>query len=157
MARLYWALSRLDAETSKSLEQSVGLAKLLPYAGVLDFYGRGLCIRAGRVQVPGGAGAEAAWKDLVGASPAFPVSFVSKLLAKDKGWLIAYFEVLSRVSGPRQAYFTNPHRLRLFYEGLRAADPSASAKGYFQARTGVVASCHAIAVRKWRRRLRRGR
>ncbi len=133
VARLYWALSRLDAETSKSLEQSIGLAKLLPYAGVLDFYGRGLCIRAGRVQVPGGAAAEAAWKDLVGASPAFPASFVSKLLARDKGWLIAYFEVLSRVSGMRQAYFTNPHRLRLFYEGLRAADPSASAtRGTFR-------------------------
>ena len=133
VARLYWALSRLEPETSKSLQQSIGLAKLLPYAAVLDFYGRGLCISGGRVNVPGGVGAEAAWKDLVGASPASPASFVSRLLAKDKGWLTAYFDVLSRVNGIQQAYFTDPHRLRLFYAGLRAPDPSALAtKGFYR-------------------------
>ena len=94
VARLYWALSRLDPETSKYLQQSIGLGKLLPYGAVLDFYGRGICISAGRVQVPGGAAAESTWKDLVGASPASSATFVSKLLAKDKGWLVAYFDVL---------------------------------------------------------------
>src|SRR5579864_3378086 len=133
VARLYWALSRLDSETGKSLEQSIGLGKLLPYAAVLDFYGRGLCIREGRVNVPGGAGAEHAWKDLVGASPESPASFVPKLLAKDKGWLAAYFDVLSRVSGTQQAYFTNPHRLPLFYEALRTSDRSVAAtRGSFR-------------------------
>jgi hypothetical protein len=133
VARLYWALSRLEPETSKSLQQSIGLAKLLPYAAVLDFYGRGLRISGGRVNVPGGVGAEAAWKDLVGASPASPASFVSRLLARDKGWLTAYFDVLSRVNGIQQAYFTDPHRLRLFYAGLRAPDPSALAtKGFYR-------------------------
>ena len=122
VARLYWALSQFDPETSKVLQQSIGLGKLLPYAAVLDFYGSGLCISGGRVNVPGGPGAEASWKDLVGASPASPASFVPKLLAKDKGWLIAYFDALSRVSGVQQAYFTDPHRLRLFYAGLRAPD-----------------------------------
>ncbi len=133
VARLYWALSRLDPETSKSLQQSIGLAKLLPHAAVLDFYGRSLCISGDRVNVPGGPGAEAAWKDLVGASPASPALFVSRLLAKDKGWLIAYFDVLSRVGGAQQAYFTDPHRLRLFYTGLRAPDPSVPAtRGFYR-------------------------
>ncbi len=133
VARLYWALSRLDPETRNSLQQSIGLEKLLPYAAVLDFYGRGLCINAGRVNVPGGAGADAAWKDLVGASPASPAAFVPRLLAKDKGWLVAYFDVLSRVGTIRQAYFTDPHRLRLFYSGLRAPDPSSPAtRGSFR-------------------------
>ncbi|MGA9978573.1 MAG: hypothetical protein WBQ08_08065 [Candidatus Sulfotelmatobacter sp.] len=133
VARLYWAVSQLDPETRNALQQSIGLAKLLPYAGVLDFYGRGLCINAGRVNVPGGAGAEAAWKDLVGASPASPASFIPRLLAKDKGWLIAYFDVLSRAGAMQQAYFTDPHRLRLFYAGLRAADPSSPAtRGSFR-------------------------
>ncbi|MFZ1140314.1 MAG: hypothetical protein ABR881_07850 [Candidatus Sulfotelmatobacter sp.] len=133
VARLYWALSRLDPETSKALQQSIGLGKLLPYAAVLDFYGRGLCISGGRVNVPGGVEAEAAWKDLVGASPAFPASFVSRLLSRDKGWLVAYFDVLSRVSAIQQAYFTDPHRLRFFYAGLRAPDPSAPAtRGFFR-------------------------
>ncbi|MGC1448930.1 MAG: hypothetical protein WA830_02730 [Candidatus Sulfotelmatobacter sp.] len=133
VARLYWALSRLDPETSKYLQQSIGLGKLLPYGAVLDFYGRGICVTAGRVQVPGGAGAESTWKDLVGASPASSATFISKLLAKDKGWLVAYFDVLLRVSGSRQAYFTDPHRLRLFYTGLRGPDPSVPAtRGAFR-------------------------
>lgn len=127
VARLYWALSRLDGETSRSLQQSIGLERLLPFAGVLDFYGRGICIRAGRVVVPGGVGAEAAWKDLVGASPRSPTAFLLRLLAKDKGWLVAYFDVLSRVSGVQQAYFTEADRLPFFYAGLRAADVSISA------------------------------
>ncbi|MGC2400773.1 MAG: hypothetical protein WA510_13355, partial [Acidobacteriaceae bacterium] len=95
VARLYWALSKVDPETSKSLQRSIGIGKLLPYAPVLDFYGRSLCISAGRVIVPGGATAEPAWKDLVGASPTSPAAFVERLLAKDKGWLAAYFDVLS--------------------------------------------------------------
>jgi hypothetical protein len=133
VARLYWALSRLDPETRNSLQQSIGLAKLLPYASVLDFYGRGLCISGGHVLVPGGEGAEATWKELVGASPASPAAFVAKLLAKDKGWLMAYFDVLSRISGAQQAYFTNPNRLPLFYAALRAPDPSTPAtKGSFR-------------------------
>src|ERR1700692_3639704 len=37
LARLYWALSRIEPETSKSLQHSIGLGKLLPYAAVLDF------------------------------------------------------------------------------------------------------------------------
>jgi hypothetical protein len=133
LARLYWALSRLDPETSKLLQQSIGIRKLLPFAAVLDFYGREIYLSADRVRVPGGAAAEAAWKDLVGASPASPAAFVSRLLAKDKGWLVAYFDVLSRVSGTQQAYFTDPRRLRLFYAALRAPDPSAtSTRGSFR-------------------------
>ncbi|HYM78638.1 MAG TPA: hypothetical protein VE377_21895 [Candidatus Dormibacteraeota bacterium] len=133
VARLYWAMSRIDPDTRDYLQKSMGLRKLLPYAGVLDFYGRGLCISAGRVRVPGGVQAEPAWEDLVGASPASPAAFVSKLLAKDKGWLMAYFDVLSRANGTRQAYFTDRHRLRFFYRGLRTLDPTVPAtKGSFR-------------------------
>jgi hypothetical protein len=133
VARLYWALSKLDSETDNSLQQLIGIRKLLPYAGVLDFYGSHLCIRDGRVIVPGGMNAESAWKDLVGASPASPAAFVQKLLATDKGWLTAYFDVLSRVRRDQQAYFIEPHRLRLFYEALRSSDPSVSAtRGIFR-------------------------
>ena len=133
VARLYWALSKLDPETSKFFRQSIGIAKLLPYAPVIDFYGRRICVSSGRVIVPGGAGADSAWKDMVGASPASPAAFVQKLLARDKGWLAAYFDVLSRVNENQQVYFTEPHRVRLFYDALKAADPSASAtRGAFR-------------------------
>ena len=139
VARLYWALSRIDLETARALQQTVGIPKLVPYAAVLDFYGRSLCIKDGRVNVPGGAPAEAAWKELVGANPDSPGAFVSKLLAKDKGWLAAYFDVLSRVGGTRQAYFTDAHRLRLFYAGLRAPDPSVPAtRGFYRPAPGLL-------------------
>ena len=133
IARLYWAFSRMDSETSASLKESVGLGKLLPYAAVLDFYGRELCIVNGSVVVPGGTRSIEAWKDLVGASPASPASFVPKLLARDKGWLAAYFDVLSRTGAKQQEYFTDQKRLKFFYNGLRAPDPSAPAtRGSFR-------------------------
>ena len=127
VARLYWAVSKMDSETNKFLQRSIGISRLLPYAAVLDFYGSRLCIRANRVIVPGGPAAESAWKDLVGASPASPVAFVQNLLAKDNGWLAAYFDVLSRVSRSQQAHFVERHRLRFFYDALRPPDPSVSA------------------------------
>jgi len=127
LARLYWAFSRLDPETAITLNQSIGITKLLAYSGILDFYGSRIAIRDGRVQVPGGPAAAAAWSDLVGASPDSSATFIRKLLARDKGWLTAYFDVLSRVTKTQQAYFTEPHRLRLFYDGLRLQDPAGSA------------------------------
>lgn len=119
LARLYWAMARMDLNTRRYLQRSPGLAKLIPLAPVLDFYGSDIYIRSGRVVVPGGTRAESAWKSLVGASPSSPSAFVTHLLAKDEGWLAAYYDALSRVNGPQQAYFTEPHRLRLFYRALR--------------------------------------
>ncbi len=133
VARLYWALSRMDADTGKVLRQSVGLARLRHVAAALDFYGRNIGTSTGFVNVPGGVRAEAAWTDLVGASPKSPADFLPRLLAKDKSWMVAYFDALSRVNGVRQSYFTDPNRLPFFYEGLRAPDPSAPAtRGAFR-------------------------
>ncbi len=127
LSRLYWALARSDAETRVALRQSVGLGKLLPLAAVLDFYGSHICIRSGRVIVPGGKGAESAWSELVGASPDSPGEFVPRLLAKDNGWLAAYFDALSRVNQTQQAHFTEV-RLRRFYGAFRgqAISPDAA-------------------------------
>ncbi len=124
LARLYWAMAKMDAETQAALRQSPGLKKLAPYAAVLDFYGSYICIRSGHVMVPGGASAEAGWKDLVGASPDSPGEFVPRLLAKDKGWLAAYFDVLSRVNRTQQAHLTEARRLRRDYEALKEHDAS---------------------------------
>ena len=127
LARLYWALGRTDAETRAALEHSPGLGKLLPFAADLDFYGSHIRVRSGRVIVPGGPPAESGWKDLVGASPESPGEFVPRLLAKDKGWLAAYFDALSRVNQAQQAHFTDPHRLKRCYDSFRAPDASADA------------------------------
>jgi hypothetical protein len=133
VARLYWALSRLDPETARSLQESIGIQKLLPYGAVLDFYGRELYISQGQVRVPGGTEADGAWKDLVGASPTIPAAFVSRLIARDHGWLAAFFDVLSRADEKQQAYFSEPRRMHAFYNALRAPDPSAKAtRGTFR-------------------------
>jgi hypothetical protein len=139
MARLYWAMSRLDPETRDVLRNSVGIRKLVGDGAVLDFYGGYLRIRSGRVIVPGGEQAEAGWKNLAGASPDSPGPFVTELLSRDKGWLAAYFDVLSRVNRTQQAYFTEPNRLHRFYEALRAPDRSAPAtRGAFRPAPGLL-------------------
>lgn len=133
LARLYWAFSKTDVETRVALQRSPGLRKLLPLAPVLDFYGSQICIRSGRVIVPGEPGTEQGWKDLAGASPASPGEFVIRLLAKDKGWLAAYFDVLARVSQTQQEHLTQGPRLKRLYEAFRAGeeDPDAT-RGMFR-------------------------
>ena len=119
-ARLYSAMARLDPGTRLALFQSPGLRRLLGYAPVLDFYGSRICIRSGAVVVPGGDAAEQRWQDLAGASPKTPGDFVYHLLAKDQGWLAAYFDALSRVSPTQQARLAEGDRLKRFYDAYRS-------------------------------------
>ena len=138
LARFYWALARMDAETLAGLRQTHALKKLVPYAPVMDFYGSHLRIRTGHVVVPGGTAASAGWKDLVGASPDSPGEFVPKLFAKDNGWLAAYFDALSRATPPQQAHFTDSAQLRRFYEMLRGKDTMPEAgTGVFRHDSGL--------------------
>jgi hypothetical protein len=133
VARLYWGLTKNDAETRLALLRSPGLRRLLPYAATLDFYGSHISIRSGRVIVPGGAWTQISWKDLVGASPENPGEFVPRLLAKDNGWLAAYFDVLSRVSQSQREHLTESPRLKRFYEDLRGNDlEPAATRGVFR-------------------------
>jgi hypothetical protein len=133
LARLYWAVGRMDRDTQESLRQSPGLKKLYPLAAVLDFYGSHIQIQSGRVILPGGASAESGWKDLVGVSPDNPGEFVFRLLSKDNGWLAAYFDSLSRISQVQQAKFTESKRLRRDYEALRGKENTAdAARGVFR-------------------------
>jgi hypothetical protein len=124
LARLYGALAHVDTETAIVLRQSPGLRKLAPLAAVFDFYGSHLYVRSGRVVVPGGPSAEPVWKDLVGVGPDSPGEFVTRMLAKDDGWLAALFDALSRVNQAQQIYFTQPGRLKRFYEALKGKDTS---------------------------------
>src|SRR5260370_5473304 len=105
---------------------------MVPQAAPLDFYGSHICIRAGRVVVPGGSAAAPAWKELVGASPDSPGEFIPKLFAKDSGWLAAYFDDLSSVPPSQQTHFTEPARLRRFYEMFRGKDSSDAGTGVFR-------------------------
>ncbi len=122
VARLYWAFSRIDNQTRVELGRSPGLSRLLPYSGVLDFYGSQICIQSGHLLVPGGTAAEPAWKNLVGVDPASGGDFALHLVAKDNGWLAAYFDALARVSPEQQAHLTQHSRLKPLYEAFRSPD-----------------------------------
>ncbi len=122
VARLYWGLTKNDAETRLALLRSPGLRRLLPYAA----------IRSGRVIVPGGAWTQISWRDLVGASPENPGEFVPRLLAKDNGWLAAYFDVLSRVSQSQREHLTESTRLKRFYEESRGLETDPSPEDRFE-------------------------
>jgi hypothetical protein len=126
IARLYWAVYRMDAETREALRTSPGLRALHPLAPVLDFYGGQITIRSGRVLVPGGQRAEAAWSDLAGAGLDSPAEFVTRMLGKDEGWLAAYYDALARLNREQQAFFTDPARLQRDYQALRGRDISPS-------------------------------
>jgi hypothetical protein len=133
VARLYWALTKNDGETRTALLHSAGLRRLLPYAATLDFYGSQISIRAGHVIVPGGAWTQVTWKELAGASPENPGDFVPRLLAKDNGWLAAYFDVLSRVTDSQRDHLTEKGRLKRLYEDLRGTDlEPAATRGVFR-------------------------
>jgi hypothetical protein len=133
VARLYWALTKNDTDTRNELKRAPGLRRLLPYAPVMDFYGSEICIRSGKVVVPGDAAAAAGWKDLVGVSPDSSGDFVAHLLDKDSGWLAAYFDVLSRVSKEQQAHLTQSPRLKHLYEAFRSSEAEGAAtKGVFR-------------------------
>lgn len=126
MARLYWAFSRLEEATREQLRAAPGLVVLLPHAAVLDFYGSHLYIRQGRVVVPGGRQAEAAWRNLVGVSPEAPSEFLLALVSKDNGWMAAYFDALSFTPREQQVYFADSGRLKRMYEALRGAKVTTS-------------------------------
>ena len=123
--RLYWALSNSDTETRTALQRNPGLARLLPYGPVLDYYGTQICIRGGRVLVPGGPSAESSWRELVGASPRSPGDFVLGLAGTDNGWLAVYFDTLSRVSATQQTYLTANPRLKRLYDAFKEPEPNA--------------------------------
>ena len=125
--RLYAGLARLDPQTRAQLLQTVGLRRLLGYAPIFDFYGSRICIRSGAVVVPGGEAAEQSWAELVGASPHSPGDFVYHLLAKDQGWMAAYFDALARVSPEQQAHLVANGRLKRLYAAYRSPNANLSA------------------------------
>jgi hypothetical protein len=120
--RLYWALSRCDEETRLALSQSPGLRKLASLAPALDLYGSTIRIHSGIVHTP--IGSERDWQVLADASPNSPGEFVSHLLAKDHGWLAAYFDALARLNGNAKAHLAEGSRVADLYHAYRATIPS---------------------------------
>jgi hypothetical protein len=127
VARLYWGLSQIDPETRLAMKNDIGLEKLRLVAPALDLYGSQICIRGGAVIVPGGQKAEKGWQGLVGASPRTPTEFVPRLLTKDHGWLVAYYDAMARANHRQQERFTEGQRYKRYYEAFRSPGASGDA------------------------------
>ncbi|HEX4036677.1 MAG TPA: hypothetical protein VHX37_01350 [Acidobacteriaceae bacterium] len=130
--RLYWAFSKDDGETRDTLLRAPGLRALLPIAPALDFYSSQITIHDGRILLPGGPDSDHDWQDLVGVTPNSGGEFTRRLLIKDRGWLAAYFDALSRVSSAQQVHLLHGPRLRRLYDVYRTAGAGNSAtRGVF--------------------------
>lgn len=127
VARLYYAMGNIDRQTRQYLRKGITLRTLLPVAPILDFYGSEITVRDGKVLVPGGAGAEPAWRTLVGAGAQNPSQFVLRLLTKDEGWMAAYFDALARVNFTQQQHLTQMPRMQRYYDGFRTAESKGNA------------------------------
>lgn len=119
LCRLYLGMSKLDRETADELKKAIPATRLRAFAHVLDFFGGMFLIRNGKVQVPGGDRAAAAWGDLTGVSPNQGAQFIERIIARDDGWLTSYFDSLSRIEGPVLDYLTQPDNLKRFYTALK--------------------------------------
>ena len=118
--RLYSAMTRIEPHTRMMLQRSPGLRRLLPVADAFDFYGNQICIPNRAVIVPGGLAAEKGWTDLVGARPSSPGEFVLRLLSRDRGWMAAYFDALSRLGPEQQDRLVRGARLKNLYDSYRS-------------------------------------
>ncbi|HWQ53329.1 MAG TPA: hypothetical protein VN442_06570 [Bryobacteraceae bacterium] len=119
LCRLYLGFSKLDPETAEALRKHVPMQRLKAYAHVLDFFGGMFELRNGKMVVPGGQKAVAAWAELAGTSPDNGIVFLEKMLARDDGWTASYFDALARTRGPVLDYLTEPARLKRFYGAMR--------------------------------------
>lgn len=136
LCRLYLGLSKIDPDTAEEIKKVMPALRIKAFAHVLDFYGSMFQLRNGKAVVPGPA---AGWTELVGTSPDAGPVFFEKLVSRDDGWLTAYFDALLRISGPVQAYLTEPARLKRYYTAIRGRVTSPGpARPVFRANTDMM-------------------
>lgn len=144
--RIYWAIAKCDSATRRALQQSPGLSKLITLAPALELYGSEIEVRAGQVVVPGASIKD--WEDLVGEKTSSPGDFVSALLSRDRGWLGAFFDAVSRLNREQQAQLSQGDRLQRLYSAYRSSAPHThAAKGVFASDANLLILLTAV---KWK-------
>jgi hypothetical protein len=73
-------------------------------AGAFAQWGRSIRIELGRVQVPGGDGAAAAWQAVVGEPPSAADRFIRALLSRDGGRTAYFLDAVTHLDRDRQAF-----------------------------------------------------
>lgn len=101
---LYHALSSLDDETLTAVGDHATVARVVrdARADTLAMVASRFRVRGGRVAVPGGEVAEAAWEALVGVPPSRPNTYLVALL--DRGHLACLHSTLASLDPPHQAF-----------------------------------------------------
>lgn len=104
-ALLYYGLSALDTETLAWLiDDREALAIVRKHPGTFSAFGRSIRVRGGRIEVPGGAEASAAWQRLVGADPANPRAFVRAVLEADRGRTAFLYDTIAHLDPVRRQF-----------------------------------------------------
>lgn len=101
-ALVYRGLATLDDETLRALARERALLRALREAApAFSVFARSLSVRAGRVQVPGGADYVPLWEQAVGERVQRPARFVVRLAQRAEGRWLSLFDALQRLE-PRQ-------------------------------------------------------
>jgi hypothetical protein len=107
-ALLYHGLAGLNDETLAWLgPERDTLRHLLRHSGAFAVFGPSVRVRAGRIDVPGGADAEPLWQALVGADPAKPGAFVRRLFGDDSGVLAWFYDAISNLDEGQMRFATS--------------------------------------------------
>jgi len=104
---LYYGLMGIDGPTRAYLGSMPPLLdKLLegPRPSVMATFGRSIRIRAGRVDVPGGARAIPLWEALVDERISDPQRFILELVNRDRGRIAVLYDAIDHLDAPRQAF-----------------------------------------------------
>ena len=99
-ALFYWSLLTLDDATRSWFAREPGLVAAASgdRASVLALLAPGLRVVDGRIVVPGGEPARAAWEALAGVETSDPAGFVQRLLDADEGWMAFYVASLAHLT-----------------------------------------------------------
>ena len=116
-ARLYAGLAAMNDEARRLVVETYTSRELLEvYPNSLLAYGSALSAREGRLLLPGGAAAAAAWESLLGVRPDRPKRFVRRLFSQDLGKPMAFYHTLINLPEENQRFLTrSPGRLAKFY------------------------------------------
>ena len=109
-ALLYTGLASLDRDTLAFVAGEPALVREIfrGPAAVFAAFGGAIRVRAGRVDVPGGPGAEALWTQLVRASPASPAPFIEAVLKGGGGRLAYFYDALASLDEARLRFVFGP-------------------------------------------------
>jgi len=135
ITRLYLGLASMSDETQRAIVQAVEPDQLIKRSARLAFYGSSIAIENGRVELPGGAQAAAAWSRIVDANPERTAQFIGNLIRKDDGKLLAYYYSIAVLPPDHQRFFTRtPQRLTAFYRVFPFEDERSLENNFFWAK-----------------------